>query len=164
MFFSQYDCFGQGFALGSNNIPVFDINVWGMLASMKHEIPVLLNSGGGAIINTSSVGGHVGTPGSSVYVASKHAVEGLTKSAAQELAGQGIRVNAVSPGPIVTDMLDRFVGGLESGVGKHLSANIPVKRLGQAYEIAQPVLWLASDAASFITGQSILVDGGLIGH
>lgn len=143
---------------------VFDVNVWGVLASMKHEIPALLNSGGGAIINTSSVGGHVGTPGSSVYVASKHAVEGITKSTAQELAGQGIRVNAISPGPIVTDMLDRFVGGLASTVGKHLSSNIPIKRLGQVHEIAQPVLWLASDAASFITGQSIIVDGGLTGR
>jgi len=143
---------------------IFDINVWGVFTSMKHEIPALLNSGGGVIINTSSVGGHVGTPGASLYVASKHAVEGITKSSAQELAGQGIRVNAISPGSIVTDMLNRFVGGVESEAAKYLAAHVPLKRLGQPHEIAQPVLWLASDAASYITGQSIIVDGGLTGR
>lgn len=143
---------------------IFDINVWGVFASMKHEIPAILKSGGGAIINTSSVGGHVGTPGSSIYVASKHAVEGLTKSAAQELAGKGIRVNAVAPGSIVTDMLDRFIGGIDSSVAKQLANHVPLKRLGTPLEIAQPVLWLASDAASYVSGQSILVDGGLTGR
>lgn len=140
---------------------VFDINVWGVLVSMKHEIPAMLKSGGGSIINTSSVAGHIGMAGASIYIASKHAVEGLTKTAALEVAAQGIRVNAVAPGAIVTDMLSRFTGGAESEVGKYLTSLHPIGRLGQAHEIAQPVLWLASEAASFVTGQSILVDGGL---
>jgi NAD(P)-dependent dehydrogenase (short-subunit alcohol dehydrogenase family) len=140
---------------------VFDINVWGVLASMKHEIPAMLKSGGGSIINTSSIAGHIGMAGASVYIASKHAVEGLTKTAALEVAAQGIRVNAISPGPIVTDMLDRFAGGLESDGAKYLKSLVPLARLGQSHEIAQPVLWLASDASSYVTGQSILVDGGL---
>lgn len=140
---------------------VFDINVWGVLASMKHEIPAMAKTGGGSIINTSSVAGHIGMPGASVYIASKHAVEGLTKTAALEAAKLGIRVNAVAPGPIVTDMLDRFAGGIESDTAKYLTSLVPLSRLGEAREIAEPVLWLASDASSFVTGQSILVDGGL---
>ena len=140
---------------------VFDINVWGVLNSMKHEIPALLKSGGGAIINTSSVAGHIGMAGASIYIASKHAVEGLTKCAALETAKQGIRINAIAPGTIVTDMLERFAGGPESEGAKYLLSLNPTGRLGQAHEIAQPVLWLASDAASFVTGQSIIVDGAL---
>ncbi|MGH8046254.1 MAG: glucose 1-dehydrogenase [Chthoniobacterales bacterium] len=140
---------------------VFDINVWGVLASMKHEIPAMLKTGGGSIINTSSIAGHIGMAGASIYIASKHAVEGLTKTAAMELAAQGIRVNAVAPGPIVTDMLDRFAGGLESDGAKYLKSLVPMARMGQSLEIAQPVLWLASEASSYVTGQSILVDGGL---
>src|SRR5438309_4643061 len=89
---------------------VFDINVWGVLNSMRHEIPVMLKNGGGAIVNNSSVAGHVGLAGASIYMASKHAVEGLTKSIALEFAKQSIRVNAVAPGVIATDMLDRFAG------------------------------------------------------
>lgn len=139
---------------------VFDINVWGVLTSMKHEIPALLKSGGGAIINTSSVAGNTGIAGASVYAASKYAVEGLTKCAALELASQGIRVNTIAPGGIATDMLARFTGGLESETAKYLTAQHPLGRIGQAHEIAQPVLWLASEAASFVTGQTILADGG----
>jgi NAD(P)-dependent dehydrogenase (short-subunit alcohol dehydrogenase family) len=140
---------------------VFDINVWGVLVSMKHEIPAMVKSGGGSIINTSSVAGHIGMAGASIYIASKHAVEGLTKTAALEVAKQGIRVNSIAPGPIVTDMLDRFAGGLESDTAKYLSSLVPLGRLGESREIAQPVLWLASDASSFVSGQSIIVDGGL---
>jgi NAD(P)-dependent dehydrogenase (short-subunit alcohol dehydrogenase family) len=139
---------------------VFDINVWGVLASMKHEIPALLKTGGGSIINTSSVAGSIGMPGASVYIASKHAVEGLTKAAALEVARQGIRVNAVAPGGIITDMLDRFAGGTESDAAKYLTSLHPIGRLGQVREIAEPVLWLASEASSFVTGQIIKVDGG----
>lgn len=139
---------------------VFDINVWGVLTSMKHEIPAMLKTGGGSIINTSSVAGSIGMPGASVYIASKHAVEGLTKAAAMEVAGQGIRVNAVAPGGIVTEMLDRFTDGRESEVAKYLTSLHPIGRLGLAQEIAQPVLWLASEASSFVTGQIIPVDGG----
>lgn len=139
---------------------VFDINVWGVLASMKHEIPAMLKTGGGSIINTSSIAGHIGMAGAAIYIASKHAVEGLTKTAALEVAAQGIRVNAVAPGPIVTDMLDRFAGGIESDTAKYLVSLVPAARMGGAREIAQPVLWLASEASSYVTGQSILVDGG----
>lgn len=139
---------------------VFDINVWGVLTSMKHEIPALLKSGGGAIINTSSVAGNTGMAGASVYAASKYAVEGLTKCAALEVAPQGIRVNTIAPGGIVTDMLSRFAGGMESEAAKYLTSLHPIGRLGRVDEIARPVLWLASEAASFVTGQTILADGG----
>jgi NAD(P)-dependent dehydrogenase (short-subunit alcohol dehydrogenase family) len=98
-----------------------------------------------------------------VYIASKHAVEGLTKTTALEYATQGIRVNAVAPGPIVTDMLERFAGGgTESEGGKYLASLVPMKRLGTSEEIAETVLFLASDKASYITGQSLAVDGGFI--
>lgn len=139
---------------------IFDVNVWGVIASMKHEIPAMLKSGGGSIINTSSAVGHVGMAGTTTYVASKHAVEGITKAAALEYAQQGIRVNAVAPGGVSTEMFDRFAGDEESDAAKYFSSLHPIGRLARAMEIAQPVLWLASDASSFVTGQSILVDGG----
>lgn len=141
---------------------VFDINVWGVIASMKHEIPALLKSGGGAIINTSSIVGHIGMGGASVYVATKHAVEGLTKVAALEYAKQGIRVTAVAPAAIETDMIDRFTGGRDSDQGKGLAAMHPVGRMGRAEEIAEAVLYLASDGAKFTTGISLPVDGGFL--
>jgi NAD(P)-dependent dehydrogenase (short-subunit alcohol dehydrogenase family) len=140
----------------------FDINVWGVLASMKHEIPALLKSGGGAIVNTSSVAGHIGMAGAAIYIASKHAVEGLTKSAALELAKQGIRVNAVAPAVIETEMFNRFAGGPESDAAHYMKTLHPVGRFGQPEEVAETVLWLASDKASFITGQSLAVDGGFL--
>jgi NAD(P)-dependent dehydrogenase (short-subunit alcohol dehydrogenase family) len=139
----------------------FDINVWGVLTSMKHEIPVMLKQGAGVIINTSSVAGHIGKGGASVYVASKHAVEGLTKAAAMEYAKQGIRVNAVAPGGIKTEMAERFTGGSQEGLD-YLASLHPVGRLGTSDEIANAVLFLASDAASFITGTSLNVDGGFL--
>jgi len=141
---------------------VFDINVWGVLTSMKHEIPVMLKQGGGVIINTSSVAGHIGMAGASVYVASKHAVEGLTKAAAIEYAKQGIRVNAVAPAAIETDMVTRFTGGGSEEALNYMHSLHPVGRMGRAEEIANPVLFLASDAASFITGTSLNVDGGFL--
>jgi NAD(P)-dependent dehydrogenase (short-subunit alcohol dehydrogenase family) len=140
----------------------FDINVWGVLTSMKHEIPVMLKQGAGVIINTSSVAGHVGMAGASVYVASKHAVEGLTKAAALEYAKQGIRINAVAPAAIETDMITRFTGGGNEEALAYMSALHPVGRMGRADEIANAVLFLASDAASFITGTSLNVDGGFL--
>src|SRR5437762_11791249 len=115
---------------------VFDINVWGVLNSMRHEIPAMLKNGGGAIVNNSSVAGHVGLAGASIYIASKHAVEGLTKTAALEFAAQGIRVNAVAPAAIETDMLDRFTGGAESEQKKAFAALHPVGRIGRAEEVA----------------------------
>ncbi len=141
---------------------VFDINVWGVLASMKHEIPVMLKQGGGVIINTSSIAGQIGMAGASVYIASKHAVDGLTKAAAIEHAKQGIRVNAVSPGAIGTDMLDRFTGGGSAEAISYMSSLHPVGRLGKSEEIAAAVFFLASDEASFITGTTLAVDGGFL--
>lgn len=137
---------------------IFDINVWGVLNSMRHEIPVMLKNGGGAIVNTSSVAGHAGLAGVSVYIASKHAVEGLTKAVALEFAKQNIRINAVAPGPIATEMWDRFAGE----AGNQIASTVPVQRVGLSEEIAAAVLYLASDAAKFTTGTSLLVDGGLI--
>ena len=137
---------------------VFDVNVWGVLNSMRYEIPVMLKNGGGAIVNTSSVAGHAGFPEVSVYIASKHAVEGLTKAVALEFAKQNIRINAVAPGPIATDMWDRFAGEASD----QIISLIPAARVGSADEIATAVLYLASDAAKFTTGASLVVDGGFI--
>ncbi len=138
---------------------VFDINVWGVLNSMRHEIPAMLKNGGGAIVNNSSVAGHIGLPEVSVYIASKHAVEGLTKSLALEVAKQNIRVNAVAPGVIATEMLDRFAGK-EGEMRDSLNSISPVGRTGASEEIAAAVLYLCSDDAKFTTGISLVVDGG----
>ena len=136
----------------------FDTNVLGTLLSMKHELRVMLPQGGGSIVNLSSTFGRVGAPGASLYVASKHAVEGLTKSAALEGAPFGVRVNAVAPGPIETDMLSRFAGSDERKAS--FAAGVPLKRLGRAEEIAEAIVFVASDKASFISGSSVPVNGG----
>src|SRR6201993_3746647 len=138
----------------------FDINVWGVLNSMKHEIAAMLKTGGGTIVNTSSIAGHIGLAQASIYVATKHAVEGLTKAVAVEFAKQGIRVNAVAPGAIDTEMVDRFVGK-EGDQRNWLRSLHPIGRFGASEEIAAAVLYLASDAAKFTTGTSLLVDGGM---
>lgn len=139
---------------------VFDINVWGVLASMKYEVPAMLKTGGGSIINTSSIAGHIGMAGVAIYVASKHAVEGLTKVAALEYAKHNIRVNAVAPAAIETEMFNRFADQPEKR--DYMASLHPIGRVGHAREIAEPVLFLASDAASFITGQSLVIDGGFL--
>ena len=136
----------------------FDTNVLGTLLSMKHGLRVMLAQGSGSIINMSSTFGHTGGAGASVYVASKHAVEGLTKSAALEVSGSGVRVNAVAPGPIDTALLTRFAGSDERKAG--VIAGVPLKRLGKPEEIAESIVFLSSDQASFITGATIAVDGG----
>jgi NAD(P)-dependent dehydrogenase (short-subunit alcohol dehydrogenase family) len=138
----------------------FDTNVLGVLLALKHEMRVMLAQGAGAIVNLSSVAGQVGFAGASVYVASKHAVEGLTKSAALEGAAAGVRVNAVAPGPVQTEMLERFTGGDAAAKGG-LLAGVPARRAGTPEEIAQTIVFLASDKARFLTGQSVAVDGGL---
>jgi NAD(P)-dependent dehydrogenase (short-subunit alcohol dehydrogenase family) len=139
---------------------VMDINVLGVLLAMKHEISAMLKNGGGAIVNNASVGGLIGFPGVSVYVASKHAVLGLTKTAALEYAKQGIRVNAISPGAVETPMLHRFTGGPGTDFSNQLAGMQPVGRFGRPEEIAEAVLWLCSDNASFVTGVSLNADGG----
>src|SRR5438067_3402659 len=136
----------------------FDTNVLGTLLSMKHELRVMEPQGSGSIINISSTYGHLGARGAAVYSASKHAVEGLTKSAALEAAASGVRINAVAPGPIETAMLNRFTGSPERKAG--LVAGVPLQRAGTPEEIAQTIVFLASDKASFITGHIIAVDGG----
>ena len=132
----------------------FDTNVLGTLLSLKHELRVMLPQRQGSIVNVSSTFGRAGGPGASVYVASKHAVEGLTKAAALEV----VRVNVVDPGPIETEMLNRFTGDEEKKAA--LVSRVPLKRAGLPEEIAQTIVFLASEKASFITGVSIAVDGG----
>jgi NAD(P)-dependent dehydrogenase (short-subunit alcohol dehydrogenase family) len=137
---------------------VFDINVLGVLLSMKHEILAMQKTGGGAIVNNASVFGVVGMSGAGVYTASKHAVVGLSKSAALEQAKQNIRVNIVSPGVTVTEMFDRFsASGSDPAV---LASIIPNGRTAKPEEMAAVVLFLCSPAASYITGTNITVDGG----
>jgi len=136
----------------------FDTNVLGTLLSMKYEMRVMLAQGSGSIVNISSTYGRRGAAGASLYSASKHAVEGLTKSAALEGAPSRVRVNMVAPGPIDTGMLKRFTGTDERKAG--LTATVPLKRVGTPEEIAQTIVFLASDKASFITGASYPVDGG----
>jgi NAD(P)-dependent dehydrogenase (short-subunit alcohol dehydrogenase family) len=139
----------------------FDTNVLGVLLSLKHELRVMQAQGAGSIVNVSSIVGKIGFAGVSVYVASKHAVEGLTKSAALEGAAAGVRVNAVAPGPIQTEMLDRFTGNNADAKAGFLSV-VPAKRAGTVEEIAQTIFFLASDKAPYLTGQSIAVDGGIL--
>jgi NAD(P)-dependent dehydrogenase (short-subunit alcohol dehydrogenase family) len=135
----------------------FDTNVLGTLLSLKHELRVMLPRRQGSIVNVSSTFGRAGGAGASVYAASKHAVEGLTKAAALEVAGSGVRVNVVAPGPIETGMLERFTGNEEN---KAALVSRVLKRAGLPEEIAQSIVFVASDKASFITGASIAVDGG----
>jgi NAD(P)-dependent dehydrogenase (short-subunit alcohol dehydrogenase family) len=136
----------------------FDTNVLGVLLSMKHELRVMQAQGSGSIVNISSTMGSRGAPNASLYTASKHAVEGLTKSAALEGAAFGVRVNAVAPGPAETAMLDRFTGSADRKAG--MVAGIPLKRAGRPEEIADAIVFAASGRASFITGQIINVNGG----
>jgi NAD(P)-dependent dehydrogenase (short-subunit alcohol dehydrogenase family) len=138
----------------------FDTNVLGTLLSMKHELRAMLPKGSGSIVNVSSAYGSIGAAGASVYVASKHAVEGLTKSAALEVAGTGVRVNVVAPGTTDTGMLTRFTNTDENKAA--LVSTVPVKRLATPEEIAHVIVFVASANASYMTGASIPVDGGML--
>jgi len=136
----------------------FDTNVLGVILSLKHEVRVMQGQGSGSIINISSTYGHKGVAGASLYAGSKHAVEGLTKSVALEIAKSGIRVNAVAPGPTDTGMLDRFAG--TSAKKAALTTTVPMGRLGLSEDVAKAIIFLASDEAAFITGHILSVDGG----
>ncbi len=136
----------------------FDTNVLGTLLSMKHELRAMQPQGSGSIVNISSTYGHEGGAGASVYVGSKHAVEGMTKSAALEAASSGVRVNAVAPGPIETGLLTRFTKTAERKAA--LVKTVPLGRVGDPADIARAAVFLASEKASFITGQILTVDGG----
>jgi NAD(P)-dependent dehydrogenase (short-subunit alcohol dehydrogenase family) len=140
---------------------IMNTNVRGVWLSMKYEIPMMIKNGGGAIVNTSSGAGLVGFPQMPVYIASKHAVLGLTKSAALEYAKSGIRINAIAPGGVETDMLMQTVGDdhqfLETFRLMH-----PIGRIGRPEEIANTIVWLLSDKASFVLGHTLLVDGGIV--
>jgi NAD(P)-dependent dehydrogenase (short-subunit alcohol dehydrogenase family) len=136
----------------------FDTNVLGVILCMKHEVSAMQGQGSGSIINISSTYGHEAAPGASLYVGSKHAVEGITKSVALEVAKSGVRVNAVAPGPTDTSMLSRFTGTPENRAA--IVAEVPMGRLGLSEELANAIVFIASDEASFITGHILHVDGG----
>jgi NAD(P)-dependent dehydrogenase (short-subunit alcohol dehydrogenase family) len=140
---------------------IFDTNVLGVLLSMKYEIRAMLRQGKGSIVNISSAYGKVGGPTAAVYVGSKHAVEGITKSAAIELAGTGVRVNIVGPGPTETRMFNHFAQNQENKAN-FLEAYIPTKRMGMPEEIANAIVFIGSDKASYIIGASLAVDGGML--
>jgi NAD(P)-dependent dehydrogenase (short-subunit alcohol dehydrogenase family) len=136
----------------------FDTNVLGTILSLKHELRVMIAQGSGSIINLSSTMGSRGAAGASMYVASKHAVEGLTKSAALEAAPHGVRVNAVAPGPVETELLNRFAGSLDRKIA--MVKGVPLGRLGRTEDIAQAIVFLASSNADFLTGEIVHVNGG----
>jgi NAD(P)-dependent dehydrogenase (short-subunit alcohol dehydrogenase family) len=136
----------------------FDTNVLGVILCMKYEVRVMQAQGSGSIINMSSTYGHEGAAGASIYAGSKHAVEGITKSVALEIAKSGIRVNGVAPGPTDTGMLSRFTGTPENKAA--LMTEVPMGRLGLSEELANAIVFIASDEASFITGHILNVDGG----
>jgi NAD(P)-dependent dehydrogenase (short-subunit alcohol dehydrogenase family) len=140
---------------------IMKVNVKGVWLCMKYEIPQMIRTGGGAIVNMSSGAGVIGIPQTPIYVASKHAVLGLTKSAALEYAKSGIRINAVAPGVVETDMLKRVAEDNKQFV-ETLKSMHPIGRIGDPQEIANAVVWLLSDKASFVLGHTLLVDGGIV--
>jgi NAD(P)-dependent dehydrogenase (short-subunit alcohol dehydrogenase family) len=137
------------------------VNLTGVFLCMHEEIPAMLAGGGGAIVNNASVAGLVGFAGIPAYTASKHGIVGLTKTTALDYATNGIRVNAVCPGVIDTEMITRFTHG-DQEAAKQLEQTEPVGRLGTPAEIADAVVWLCSDRATFVTGQALAVDGGFV--
>jgi NAD(P)-dependent dehydrogenase (short-subunit alcohol dehydrogenase family) len=138
---------------------IIDVNLRGVFLCMKYEIPLLLDQGGGAIVNTSSGAGIIGIRGSPAYTAAKHGLIGLTRAAALDYAAQNIRINVVCPGYIDTPMMNRFTGGTPEGRAKVI-AEEPVGRMGKPEEIAAAVVWLCSDAAAFVIGHAMVIDGG----
>lgn len=139
---------------------ILDVNLTSVFLCLRAEIPAIVASGGGAIVNVASAAGDMGVPGMAPYSATKHGVIGLTKSAALENARSGLRVNAVLPGPVRTPMLQRFAGG-DKGVDG-MGSTMPIGRAGEPEEIAEAIVWLCSDAASYVTGHCLAVDGGAL--
>ena len=137
---------------------IMNVNVKGVWLSMKYEIPEMIRTGGGAIVNTSSGAGVIGYPQQPIYIASKHAVLGLTKSAALEYAKSGIRINAIAPGVTETEMVER----VDKQLIERLKSITPIGRIADPEEIANAVVWLLSDKASFVLGHTLLVDGGVV--
>ena len=140
---------------------VVRLNLTGVFLCMKHELRVMAPAGRGAIVNTSSGAGVIGFPSLPHYVASKHGVLGLTKTAAQEYARSGVRVNAICPGTTDTPMMQAFIGG-DPGVEKMMKRTVPTGELGRPEQVAEAVVWLCSDRASFVNGDTLLVDGGTV--
>lgn len=140
---------------------VVRLNLTGVFLCMKHELRVMAPAGRGAIVNTSSGAGVIGFPSLPHYVASKHGVLGLTKTAAQEYARSGIRVNAICPGTTDTPMMQAFIGG-DPGIEKMMKRTVPTGELGRPEQVAEAVVWLCSDRASFVNGDTMLVDGGTV--
>jgi NAD(P)-dependent dehydrogenase (short-subunit alcohol dehydrogenase family) len=138
-----------------------NVNVKGVWLCMKYEIPQMIRNGAGAIVNTSSGAGVIGIPQIPIYVASKHAVLGLTKSAAIEYAKSGVRINAIAPGVVETEMFER-VAEDNKQLAESLKSMTPIGRIGDPQEIANAVVWLLSDKASFVLGHTLLVDGGIV--
>ncbi|MEU6443114.1 glucose 1-dehydrogenase [Streptomyces sp. NPDC047046] len=138
---------------------LLDIDLRSAFLCMKYEIPAMLENGGGSIVNTSSGAGVVGIQGQAAYVAAKHGLIGLTKSAALDYAAKGVRVNAICPGIIETPMMNRFSGGTPEGRARVIGQE-PVGRMGSPEEIASAVLWLSSDIGAFTTGHAMVIDGG----
>jgi NAD(P)-dependent dehydrogenase (short-subunit alcohol dehydrogenase family) len=173
--YGRIDCFFNNAGIEGEVAPtaefdeaVFDqvigVNVKGVFLGLRHVLPVMLKQKAGAIVNTASVAGLVGTPGISAYVASKHAVIGLTKTAAGEVAREGVRVNAICPGPIDTRMIHSLEAQINpadpASVARRYQATLPLGRYGTPEEIANVVLFLCSDLASNITGAQYVIDGG----
>ena len=138
---------------------IFDTNVLGVFLGLKYQLPVMVAQGSGSVVNISSIAGQIGLPGAALYVASKHAVDGLTKSAALEVAASGVRVNNAAPGPVDTPMLDRVVGGNQDAKAGFI-ATVPAKRAATPQDVADLVLFLGSDQSRYVNGQSYLLDGG----
>ncbi len=141
---------------------IFAVNTTGVWLCMKHEIQAMLRTGGGAIMNTGSVSSLRAAPGIPAYVASKHAVIGMTKVAALEFAKQGVRVNCVCPGMIATPMLEKKAADGYFNIDDYVRSAVPVERLGQPEEIAAAVIWACSPSASYLTGATLSVDGGMV--
>ena len=173
--FGRIDCFHNNAGIEGRVAPtaeydeaiydaVMGVNVKGVFLGLRHVLPVMIRQGGGAVVNTASTAGLIGTPGMPAYVASKHAVIGLTKVAASEVGPQGIRVNAVCPGPISTRMIADIARQVSpnnpDSVEERYTAGLPLRRYGTAEEVANVVLFLCSDLAGNVTGAQYVVDGG----